>query len=126
VSEEGVQKVSNSQYDNSGGLNANTDKRSDKSPDFWGSLQISGEVLEALKEGKKIRLSGWNRTGRYGDFISLKAELERPRDAPQKQARDQVPGQYDMKAAEALARTSSATDNHEAALTTDFNDDIPF
>jgi hypothetical protein len=114
-------------YDNSntGSLNFAEDKRSDKSPDMWGSLQCSGDVLEALKAGKRIRLTGWKRDGRNGQFISLKAEVERDRANPQKQGRDQVPGQYDMKAAEALAKTSAAT-NHEAALTADFDDEIPF
>jgi hypothetical protein len=112
-------------YDNSntGSLNFAEDKRSDKSPDVWGSLQCSGDVLEALKAGKRIRLTGWKRSGPRGDFISLKAEVERS----QKQARDQVPGQYDMKAAEALAKTQNTSSaNHEAALTADFDDDIPF
>jgi hypothetical protein len=109
---------------NSGTLNPQQEKRSDKSPDWWGKLQVSGEALEALKQGKAIRLTGWKRSGQYGDFISLKAEVERPRE-PQKQARSQVPGSFDMKAAEALAKTT-ATDNHQAALTEDWSDEIPF
>jgi hypothetical protein len=114
-------------YDNSntGSLNFAEDKRSDRSPDMWGSLQCSGDVLEALKAGKRIRLTGWKRDGRNGQFISLKAEVERDRANPQKQGRDQVPGQYDMKAAEALAKTQTP-EQRAAAITEDFDDAIPF
>lgn len=114
-------------YDNSnsGALNVENDRRSDRSPNFWGSLQVSGEVLEALNAGKRIRLTGWNRTGPRGDFISLKAEVERPRDAPQKQARDRIGGDLDMKAAEELAKTRTP-EQRAAAITEDFDDQIPF
>jgi hypothetical protein len=106
-------------YDNSnsGVLNPTREKTSERSPDWYGRLQISGEVLEALKAGKSIRISGWNRSGQYGQFVSLKVELERPR-------RDQVPGSYDMKAAEALSRTQSQPRRESAPE--EFNDDIPF
>ena len=114
-------------YDNSnaGSLNPSREKRSERSPDWYGRLQISGEVLEALKAGQHVRIAGWNRTGSYGDFISIKAEVEKPRD-PQKQARDQIPGQYDWKAAEAATKASTASQNHEAASTADFDDEVPF
>lgn len=110
---------------NSGGLNRTTEKRSEKSPDWWGNLQISGEVLEALKEGKRIRLSGWNRTGRYGEFVSLKAELERPREA-QMQPAHQGPGSYDWTKAEAVTKQATAAENHKAAMAEPFDDDLPF
>lgn len=67
--------------ENSGSLNRTDGKRSARSPDWYGRLQVSGEVLEALKAGKPVRLAGWNREGRYGEFISLRAELERPRES---------------------------------------------
>lgn len=122
-------------YDNSnsGSLNVENDRRSDRSPNFWGSLQVSGEVLEALNAGKRIRLTGWNRSGPRGDFISLKAEVERPRgdsasttrDAPQMQGRERIGGDFDMKAAEALAKTRTP-EQRAAAITEDFDDQIPF
>jgi hypothetical protein len=67
-------------YNNTGSLNPAKDKRSDKSPDWYGKLMVSGEVLEALKQGKQIRISGWERDGKYGQFISLKVSLDQPRE----------------------------------------------
>lgn len=68
-----------SKYPNSGALNPTREKRSTKSPDFWGRIEISGDVLAALNAGKPIRLSGWKRNAPHGVFISLAAEVERPR-----------------------------------------------
>lgn len=101
--------------DNSGTLNPVDEKRGERSPDWYGRLQISGEVLEALKAGKQIRLAGWSREGRYGRFISLKADLERPRE----QAQD-----YDVKAAEQRERARQQP--IAAGVSGDFDDDIPF
>lgn len=69
-------------YDNanSGTLNQSTEKRSERSPDWWGSISISGEVLEAAKAGKPIRISGWNKTGSRGDFVSIKASVGEERE----------------------------------------------
>lgn len=101
--------------DNSGTLNPVEEKRGERSPDWYGRLQISGEVLEALKAGKQIRLAGWSREGRYGRFISLKADLERPR--------EERP--YDVKAAEQRER-ERAPQKTATAAAGDFDDDIPF
>jgi hypothetical protein len=109
-------------YDNtnSGILTTNERKRNERDPSHSGSINI---------DGVEYWLSAWVNTGKDGGklagqrYFSIKV---RPKDGqPQKQARDQVPGTFDMKAAEALAK-NTATDNHEAALTADFDDDIPF
>jgi hypothetical protein len=115
-------------YDNSntGALNVSTDKRSDKSPDFWGNLQVSGEVLEALKSGKRIRLSGWNRSGSRGDFISLKAEVEKPKDQGQRNYQWSEAEKRELSAKQAGAVLATASENHQAALAVPFDDDIPF
>jgi hypothetical protein len=109
-------------YDNTntGILTSNDRKRNERDPSHQGSINI---------DGREYWLSAWVNTGKDGGklagqrYFSIKV---RPKDGPQKQGREQVPGQYDMKAAEALAKTSSAATNHEAALTADFDDEIPF
>lgn len=107
---------------NRGTLNHTREKRSERSPDFYGRLQISGDVLAALNEGKPIRLSGWRREGRYGEFISLAAEVERPRE--EQRASGTGPG-FDWKGAEQRERQNATQTNAEPA-TGDFGDDIPF
>jgi hypothetical protein len=84
-------------YNNTGSLNPAKDKRSDKSPDWWGKLMVSGEVLEALKQGKPVRVSGWNRDGRFGEFISLRVSVEQETNRnvePQKQAETEQQGMW--------------------------------
>ena len=66
-------------------LNKNSDKKSDKEPDYRGVLHLafSSELLEVINanEGKlKCNLSGWKRDGEYGPFVSL--QLQHPIDAP--------------------------------------------
>ena len=51
--------------DMSGTLSKNERKSNDRQPDFRGQITI---------EGKKYWLSGWNRRGNRGDFISLAAQ----------------------------------------------------
>jgi hypothetical protein len=105
-------------YDNtnSGILTTNDRKRNDRDPSHSGSININGT---------EYWLSAWVNTGKEGGklagqrYFSIKV---REKDG---QRRDQVPGKFDMKAAEALAKTTAST-NHEAALTADFDDDIPF
>jgi hypothetical protein len=120
--------VTVSKYDNSGTLNPTREKRSDKSPDFYGRVQISGEVLDALIVGKPVRVAGWNKRGPYGEFISLKFELDRPRDEvsnggnqPQQQGNG-----FDWKAAEKRERERTAAENVREAMTEAFDDSIPF
>jgi hypothetical protein len=112
--------MSNYDNTNSGILTTNDRKRNDRDPSHSGSINI---------DGVEYWLSAWVNTGKDGGklagqrYFSIKV---RPKDSqPQKQGREQVPGKFDMKAAEALAKTTAST-NHEAALTADFDDDIPF
>lgn len=109
-------------YPNSGILNENHRKTSEKSPDWYGRIEISGDVLEALKQGKPIRLSGWNRSGQYGDFISLSAQVERPKE--NEKATDDYGG-WDYKTAQENASLNQAT-SKKVEHVDDFNDDIPF
>lgn len=115
-------------YDNSnsGSLNFAEDKRSERSPDVWGSLQCSGEVLEALKSGKRIRLTGWKRDGRNGQFISLKAEVEKPKDQGSRNYQWSDAEKRELSAKQAGAVLATASENHQAALDVPFDDDIPF
>lgn len=126
-------------HDNSnrGALNYTREKRSERSPDFYGRLQISGDVLAALNEGKPIRLSGWRREGRYGEFISLAAEVERPQmqmlGSRQGASEAGTARPYNMGEAEAREKAAlgarsvpSAASNVQAALDAPFDDDIPF
>lgn len=111
-------------HDNSnrGTLNHTREKRSERSPDFYGRIQISGDVLAELNAGKPIRLSGWLRDGKYGEFISLAADVERPRE--EQRASGTGPG-FDWKGAEQRER-QNATPDAPAPSTDDFDDSIPF
>jgi len=108
--------MSNYDNSNSGSLNPTKDKRTEKSPDWYGRLQISGEVLEALRAGKPIRVSGWNRSGQYGEFISLKASVEQPK------AEKPADG-YDMRAAE---KSAPQREQQQPVAAGDYDDEIPF
>ena len=59
-------------YPNSGTLNASKSKKSEKSPDYWGDLNIDVSKLN-LPNGKgKVRISGWKRKSNSGNtFLSL-------------------------------------------------------
>ena len=64
------------EYPNSGSLNKSTVRRSDKSPDFFGSIKVDPTYLKDLIAKSnglvEIKLSGWNRTSHAGnEFISL-------------------------------------------------------
>lgn len=113
---------------NRGTLNHTREKRSERSPDFYGRLQISGDVLAALNEGKPIRLSGWTRSGQYGEFISLAAEVERPRQESASEAGAQHTAGNNRAYAwgEAEARAKEERQPIAAPTQEDFNDDIPF
>ena len=52
-------------------------KKTDKQPDYKGAIKLERSLLKKLLEltdedDITIKLSGWNRKGEYGDFISLK------------------------------------------------------
>jgi hypothetical protein len=107
-------------YNNTGSLNPAKDKRSDKSPDWYGKLMASGEVLEALKQGKQVRISGWNRDGKYGEFISLRVSVEQERSETNRNERASETGKPRPGTIEAnLALKGMDPD-------APFDDDIPF
>lgn len=84
-------------YTNTGRLSANKYKQHDKQPDLKGSISLERALLKQLlqetdEDQITIKLSGWNRDGQYGPFISLmydsykKQEEPAPRPAPPQQA----------------------------------------
>ena len=63
-------------YPNSGRLSNNKYKDSDKKPDMTGEIVMKRRALQELlseHDGDDIviKLSGWNRSGQYGNFISI-------------------------------------------------------
>lgn len=72
--------------DGQGTLFPNTDKKSDKSPDYSGSVKI---------EGKEYALAGWKKTSKNGRvFLSIKAtfkDVDRPQPARQAPLDDDLP-----------------------------------
>lgn len=65
-----------SQYPNSGKLSKNNYKQSPKQPDMTGQLVMERSTLKSLLEEHDgddivIKLSAWNMTGQYGDWLRL-------------------------------------------------------
>ena len=63
-------------YPNSGLLNTNSYKNSEKQPDFKGSIKMNRTVLKQLmmettEEDIEIKLSAWNMQGSRGPFMRL-------------------------------------------------------
>ena len=62
-------------YANTGRLSPNQYKKNDKQPDHKGSITLERSLIKQLLEESEdevvIKISGWNRSGQYGDFISL-------------------------------------------------------
>ena len=62
-------------YSNTGRLSPNKYKQTEKQPDFKGSITLERSLIKQLLEEQDdeivIKISGWNRSGQYGDFISL-------------------------------------------------------
>jgi hypothetical protein len=56
-----------------GGLFKETEKKSEKGPDYKGNIMLGGVVYE---------IAGWKKEGGKGTFLSLKGQL--PRDAKPK------------------------------------------
>lgn len=77
-------------YPNSGRLSLNQYKK-DKQPDYKGSITLERALIKQLLEEQDdeitIKLSGWNRSGQYGDFISLAYDsYKKKEEAPAKSA----------------------------------------
>ena len=86
-------------YPNSGRLSLNQYKK-DKQPDYKGSITLERSLIKQLLEEQDdeitIKLSGWNRSGQYGDFISLaydsyKKQEEAPKPKAPPPADEDVP-----------------------------------
>lgn len=64
-------------YPNSGSLFPSTVRKSEKSPDFWGSIKIDKAYLKDLisrsEDNVEIKLSGWKREAKAtgNKFLSL-------------------------------------------------------
>lgn len=62
-------------YPNTGKISPNQYKKNDKQPDHKGSITLERSLVKQLLEESEdevvIKISGWNRSGQYGDFISL-------------------------------------------------------
>lgn len=62
-------------YANTGRLSPNKYKQTEKQPDLKGSITLERSLIKQLLEESDdeivIKISGWNRSGQYGDFISL-------------------------------------------------------
>ena len=74
-----------SEYDNelSGVIFRQSEKKTDKSPDYWGKMQVSGV---------EYKLAGWIREGKNGKFISVKlTPPENSREYTPKEDDDQAP-----------------------------------
>jgi hypothetical protein len=65
-----------SQYPNSGKLSKNGYKQNPKQPDMTGQLMMDKSTLKALMEEQDgdevlIKLSAWNMTGQFGEWLRL-------------------------------------------------------
>lgn len=79
------------EYPNSGSLFPSTVRKSDKSPDFFGSIKIDPAYLQDLMSKSdglvEVKLSGWKRESKTGNkFVSLAVDTFVKKDAaPAKQ-----------------------------------------
>jgi hypothetical protein len=87
-------------YANTGRLSPNQYKKSDKQPDHKGSITLERSLVKQLLEESEdevvIKISGWNRSGQYGDFISLaydsyKKQEETPKPKAPPPAEEDIP-----------------------------------
>ena len=71
-------------YSNTGVLWTNNYKKHDKAPDFKGDLTLERSLVKQLlsesEDDVKIRISGWNRDGKNGPFISLAYDSFKPKE----------------------------------------------
>ena len=73
-------------YSNTGVLWTNNYKKNDRQPDFKGDLTLERSLVKQLlsesEDDVKIRISGWNRDGKNGPFISLAYDSFKPKEEP--------------------------------------------
>ena len=74
------------EYPNSGSLVPSTIRKSDKSPDFFGSIKVDPAYLRDLMSKSdglvEIKLSGWKRQSKAGNnFLSLAVDTFVKKDA---------------------------------------------
>ena len=77
-------------YPNSGSLVPSTIRKSEKSPDFFGSIKVDPAYLKDLLQKSnglvEIKLSGWKRQSKAGNnFLSLAVDTFVKKDAAPKQ-----------------------------------------
>ena len=78
------------EYANSGSLVPSTIRKSDKSPDFFGSIKVDPAYLKDLMAKSdglvEIKLSGWKRQSKAGNnFLSIAVDTFVKKDAAPKQ-----------------------------------------
>lgn len=82
------------EYPNSGSLVPSTIRKSDKSPDFFGSIKIDPAYLRDLLQKSdglvEIKLSGWKRQSKAGNnFLSIAVDTFVKKDAaPKREEKD--------------------------------------
>lgn len=79
-----------SQYPNSGKLSKNGYKQNPKQPDMTGQIVMERSALKSLLEEHDgdeivIKLSAWNMTGQYGDWLRLSWNNYKPDFKPKTQ-----------------------------------------
>ena len=85
--------MDNNQYPATGGLFAQKEKRSEKSPDYSGMISLEMEVIDDLIKQKeegipqpKINLVGWKKLSKAGSpYLRLIGNIERDRQEQQNQ-----------------------------------------
>jgi len=87
------------EYPNSGAPFPARDKRHPKAPDSSGDIVMEVALLQQLiaesdGDGVKIKLSGWTREGRSGQFISMKYNDFKPQ--PREEAPRRAPPKIDL------------------------------
>jgi len=76
----------------------NLDKKRDVQPDWTGPGRIHKDVLKDLvdaykkhgdADGLKLRVAGWNKTGKSGEYIFVVIEAEKPKQ--EEKGDDEIP-----------------------------------
>jgi hypothetical protein len=110
-----------------GTLGDNRFKDGPKHPDVTGKLEaMSADVIAAIAAGKPVRLAGWWKDGRDGQFLSLKVSVMRERTYTPSETGAQSSYNWGEAEARAKAEGGGAAESRQAALAVDFDDDIPF